>query len=1049
MKKVIKVLLTLLLCCCTLVPLVGCDLDPVDSSSSGSGSGSGSGTSSGLPNPDDPEPSGKAPNIVTILVDDMGFSDLGCYGSEINTPNIDSLAKYGIRYNQFYNTARCCPSRASLLTGLAPHQTGMGHMVDDTGRVDAYAGTLNQSCVTIAEVLKAGGYNTYMSGKWHVSKNVDNEKGDISSWPLQRGFDKYYGILRGSSSYYNPRTLVEGNTVITKEPQTNTAGQTALEHYPTDDVPDTYYLTDAISDASVSYIEDHQGSDNPYFLYVAYTAPHWPMEAPQENIDHYDGVYDVGWDKIREDRLARQKEMGLVDADTELSPRPSNVSAWDNYNGNKELQSYTMQKYAALIERMDEGVGQILDAIDKSGEAENTIVMFLSDNGGCSELGTYAGENASDIRYPVIGEAWANVTNTPFGKYKAYTSEGGVRAPLIVRWPSQIKQEQWGSVNESLTSIVDIMATCVDVSGAEYPDYAHGNVIPDMEGVSLASTFSGDLLEDRYVYAEHEARAMIRNNKWKLIREGGASGFNVYNQAWKLFDMENDITELHDVAAQYPDVVDELAAAWNEWAIRCDVFPLYNTGGTSSGYPTSLDGKTYYSLQNKASGAYLQYNAADGQTDTATGTFGLGQQWALVDAGDGYVKVMNRLDKACLQDTARQDTDVTDQTAYFVEATAAASGDMSLWKKVNASGSSYQLQNKGTGRVLAYCAAAGTDGTSSIRTIAAAGAGDEAYWTQAVYNNQSLNELVYYVEKSKTIKEDMYTDESVAALRSAAEAANEKAVAGDTQANLQQACNDLKKAFDALFSIHEETDGKDTKSYELPNGRDFFNAADWTSADASATARTRDQIIGEDGSLVFTESTPSRLELFHVVQDSSSGQWRHPGTPSNNLANAASIYGKKYTYDMTINATGQFDVLVLGGTNCFSMENNSAPGVFFRFEEGKVTIYAAATSAAGDAYKSWGEFSAAADFKFGEETVFTFELTRVDADTLVIGLLIDGERVNITGTDAADGVFSAENGSFKAVGYTTSNNSLGQRVGFYAGSDVTVIVSAIKVGGVV
>ena len=1038
MKKAIKVLVTLLLCFCTLLALVGCDPGQLDNSGSSSGS-SGSSDSTGTTPGTDPEPSSKAPNIVTILVDDMGWSALGCYGSEINTPNIDSLAKYGIRYNQFYNTARCCPSRASLLTGLAPHQTGMGHMVDDSGRVDAYAGTLNQSCVTIAEVLKDAGYSTYMSGKWHVSKNVDDPNGDISSWPLQRGFDKYYGILRGSSSYWNPRTLAEGNTVITPETQLSNAGELALQNYPTDDVPDTFYLTDAISDASVSYIEDHQGEDNPYFLYVAYTAPHWPMEVPQENIDHYDGVYDVGWDEIRQARYERQLEMGIIDESTELSARPSNVSAWDNYGGNKELQSYTMQKYAGLIERMDEGVGQILDAIDRSGEADNTIVMFLSDNGGCSELGTYAGENPSDIRYPVIGEAWANVTNTPFSKYKAYASEGGVTAPLIVRWPAQIEEDQWGSINKSLTSIVDIMATCVDVSGAEYPGYAHGNVIPEMEGVSLAPTFTGDLLGDRYVYAEHEARAMIRNNKWKLLREGGAGGFAVYNQAWKLYDMEKDRSETTDLASQYPEVVDELASAWNQWAIRCDVFPLYNVSGTSSGYPTSLDGKTYYSLQNRSNAAYLQYDASAGaaaeNVELVSGTVGLGQQWAFVDAGDGYIKIMNRIDKMCLRDTAEGDAG-----GNVVVAVSDGSGDDCLWQKVDASGNYYKLQNKATGRVLAY------SGTS-VRTVADS-SDNAVYWQQAVYNDQSLNELVYYVEKSKTIQEDMYVETDVAALKEAAASAYAAALAGASQGEIQQACNSVKEAFNGLASIYDENDGKETKSYMLPNGCDFFNASDWKSADSGETSRTRDQIIDTDGSLIFTDETASRLELFHVVQDSSTGAWRHPGTPAGNLTNAASVYGTTYSYEMTINASGQFDFLVLGGANCFSMDNANSPGVFFRFtEDGKVTIYAAKASAAGAQYSSWGEFSGTSGFNFDEENVITFNITRVDADTLIIELVVNGQKVALAGQDA-DGMFSADDGFFKAVDYTTSTNSLGQRCGFYAGSGNTVIVSAIEVAGV-
>lgn len=1038
MKKIMTLMKMLLLC--SVGTLVGCtDVNSSTSILGGSNSTSHPGSQINPdpepdPDPDpDPEPTNKAPNIVTILVDDMGFSDLGCYGSEIHTPNIDSLAKHGVRFNQFYNTARCCPSRASLLTGLSPHQAGVGHMVDDNNRVDAYSGTLNKKCVTIPEVLKSAGYSTYMSGKWHVSKNTSTS-GDKSAWPMQRGFDKFYGILKGSTSYWNPETLMNGNDPISSSEY--------LTKYPSENVPDTYYLTDAISDASVTYIEEHQKQDNPYFLYVAYTAPHWPMEAPQENIDHYDGVYDAGWDEIRQARYEKQLELGIIDESTKLTSRPSNVKSWDSYTGDKELQALTMSKYAACIERMDQGVGKILDAIDKSGEADNTIVMFLSDNGGCAELGTYATDvNPNNYRYPAIGEAWANVANTPFVKYKHYMSEGGIAAPFIVRWPSKITGERRGSIEKTPGSIVDIMATCVDVSDATYPDVAHGNVIPHMEGKSLANVLTGGTLDDRYICAEHEGNAMVRNNKWKLIRQGEGQ-FDVYNTAWKLYDMENDRSETNNLASQYPDIVDELASAWNQWAIRCDVFPMYSGDGTgkNNGFPTSLDGQMYYSLTNKANSNVLQHNhsASEDENVGTVGkdTIGLGQQWALVDAGDGYLQIRNRINKLCLQDTS-----TSDAGGNIVTASEATDADEFKWKKIDTSGNYFKLENKKTGKVLAYYE---SSSGATVRTVANS-SGDAVYWIQAKYNNQNLNELVYYIEKTKTIREEMYSDASVTKLKEASEAAYQLVLSGAKQADITSALTNVKNCFNSLAI----EDGKATKSYVIPNGRDFFNANDWKSADSSGTSRTRDQIIDKDGNLTFSENTASRLELFHVIQDSNgSGSWRHPGTPANNLANATAIYGKTYSYEMKVNPSGQFDFLVLGGTNCYSMNNHTGPGIFFRFtEDKKVTLYASKSSAAADRFTSWGEFSGTADIKFKEENTITFNLTRVDADTLVVGLTVNGTKVSITGTDS-DGMFSSDNGSFKAVGYTTSSNSLGQRCGFYPGTGKTVLVTDLKITGV-
>ena len=302
------------------------------------------------------------PNIILILADDMGFSDIGCFGSEIKTPNLDNMAAGGLRFTQFYNTARCCPTRASLLTGLYPHQAGVGHMVEDLG-YDGYRGDLNKNCVTIAEVLKSAGYSTYMTGKWHVTKYV-TQKGPKDNWPLQRGFDKFYGTITGAGSYYDPATLTRDNTLIAPD-------------------SDDYYYTDAITDNAVNYIAHHKPG-NPFFMYVAYTAAHWPMHAREEDIKKHKGVYDKGWDAIREARYKRLIEMGLIDAKWPLSERDKNVPAWENEK-DKAWQTRRMEVYAAMVDCMDRGIGRIVDELKRAGKLDNTLILFLQDNGGCAE----------------------------------------------------------------------------------------------------------------------------------------------------------------------------------------------------------------------------------------------------------------------------------------------------------------------------------------------------------------------------------------------------------------------------------------------------------------------------------------------------------------------------------------------------------------------------------------------------------------------------------------------------------------------------------------
>src|SRR6267142_5079792 len=310
--------------------------------------------------------SSKRPNIIIILSDDMGYSDLGCYGSEIRTPNLDKLAAEGVRFTQFYNNARCCPTRASLLTGLYPHEAGIGHMTSDQG-YDGYRGQLNRRCVTIAEVMRTAGYHTYMCGKWHVCRDIRPD-GDKANWPIQRGFEKFYGTITGGGSYYDPTSLCRQNRFITpkNDPEYK---------------PERFYYTDAITDNVIEFLKQHrsEAAGKPFFFYVAYTAAHWPMHAPEEDIAKYRDNYDGGYEPIRKARYQREKELGLIRPDWQLSDQAGD---WDKVQ-NKAWEGRCMEVYAAMVERMDRGIGKIVEQLRETGDLDNTLVLFLQDNGAC------------------------------------------------------------------------------------------------------------------------------------------------------------------------------------------------------------------------------------------------------------------------------------------------------------------------------------------------------------------------------------------------------------------------------------------------------------------------------------------------------------------------------------------------------------------------------------------------------------------------------------------------------------------------------------------
>jgi arylsulfatase A-like enzyme len=411
----------------------------------------------------------KRPNIVIILADDMGFSDLGCYGSEILTPNLDRLAAGGLRFTQFYNAARCCPSRASLLTGLYPHQAGIGFMVEDGGH-PGYLGHLNDRCVTIAEVLRDAGYRTLMAGKWHVGPNR-------AHWPRDRGFDHYFGLIDGSSSYF----AVQAGKRLVLEDDIYT---------PPDD--GSFYMTDAFTDRAIEFIDAAGREDKPFFLYLAYTAPHWPLHAPADVISKYVGKYMGGWDVLSDARYRRMIEQGIINPDWPAPPRDPEVPDWRTLTHEQRRQfDLKMAIYAAQIDRMDENIGRVLDVLKEQGHEENPLIFFLADNGGCAEeldRGKPGAIPGTPESYTSYGRPWAHASNTPFRRFKKWTHEGGIATPLIVSWRAQISKPR---VVDDPGHIIDLMATCVEVAGATYPTQRNGKSILPMEGRSLLPIILG------------------------------------------------------------------------------------------------------------------------------------------------------------------------------------------------------------------------------------------------------------------------------------------------------------------------------------------------------------------------------------------------------------------------------------------------------------------------------------------------------------------------------------------------------------------------------
>ncbi len=532
------------------------------------------------------------PDIILIMSDDMGYSDLGCYGGEINTPNLDGLAAGGLRYTQFYNTARCVPTRGALLTGLYPHQVGLGEMTADLER-PGYTGDLGRNGVTLAEVLRTAGYRNYMAGKWHVSLNLDHD-GDQSSWPLQRGFDRFYGTIIGAGSFYDPWTLTRGNKPVAPD---------ADPEYE----PEVFYYTHAITDHAVRYIEEHAEShaDDPFFLYVSHTAPHWPMHALEEDIAKYHGKYDEGYEAIREARFKRMRELGVI-GDVEMSPV---TKPWADFpDEDKAWEARCMEVYAAMIDSMDQGIGKIIDTLERHGRLENALIIYLHDNGAShegagrrprqdavtgvepmepGELQTRMFPLRTRDGHPVLmgrdvmpgppntyiayGRNWANVSNTPLRRHKMFNHEGGIATPLIAHWPRGISARN--ELRHNVGHLIDIMPTFVEVSGADYPDEFEGHEILPMEGRSMVPGFAkDDPDEERLIIWEHMGHAAMRKGDWKIVRVRNNGGS--FPGAWKLYNMATDRTEMNNLAVEHPEKTEKLAELWEKHARRTLIYPL-------------------------------------------------------------------------------------------------------------------------------------------------------------------------------------------------------------------------------------------------------------------------------------------------------------------------------------------------------------------------------------------------------------------------------------------------------------------------------------------
>jgi arylsulfatase len=519
----------------------------------------------------------KRPNILLILADDLGYSDPGCYGGEIETPNIDRLAKGGVRFTQLYSSARCCPSRAALLTGQHPHAVGMGNMLGGRSRpgYPGYTGQVPASAPFLPRVLRDAGYSTSMAGKWHLG----------APGPIDRGFEEFYGLYHGFDSFWD-------SAKYTRLP----AGRATLPW------KEPFYATDAITDHALGFLKSARATPRPWFLYLAYNSPHFPLHAPKDLIDKYQQVYEQGWDVIREKRFARMRRLGLLDPRWKMSPRsvvgPNRISdvngwadkqnpAWETIPDDRRKDlARRMAVFAAMVDRMDQNIGRVLGDLEAAGELSNTLILFCADNGACAEWDPWGFDVSSGPEnvlhsgakldqmgqpgtYHSYGSGWANACNTPLRLYKHYTHEGGISSPSIVHWPAALKGR--GGVNHQPWHFIDVLPTLASVAGAK--------ASPETQGVNLAPMLQGRRVDRGPLFWEHEGSRAVRDGKWKITA--------VYPKGeWELYDIQSDRTEQVNLATRYPDRVKRMAAQWETWARQNHVIPWIWTpqfGETPSG----------------------------------------------------------------------------------------------------------------------------------------------------------------------------------------------------------------------------------------------------------------------------------------------------------------------------------------------------------------------------------------------------------------------------------------------------------------------------------
>ena len=536
-------------------------------------------------------PAAPRPNVLLVLLDDLGYSDLGCYGGEIATPRIDALAANGVRFESFYNSARCCPSRASLMTGLYPPHAGIASFTTDRPALKkgpAYLGRLNEQCVTLAEALKPAGYGCYYVGKWHLHPETG---------PIRRGFDEFYGYTRGyAQDQWTPSKyarLPEGRT-----PELNY-------------LDGDFYATDAFSDYALEFLKQaEEKPDEPWFLMLSHSSPHFPVQAPAATADKYQAIYERGWDALRAERFDRMRSLGLVDGDRwELSERaivpvePPAIAnnypgvqnpAWESLPGDRRRDlARRMAIFAAMVEHVDRGVGRLTDRLKATGQFENTLILVLSDNGACYEWGPFGfdgpsrkglntlhtGEELREMGGPgthhSYGSGWANLGNTPLRLYKHFCHEGGVCTPMIAHWPAGLNVPEGGRWERQRGHVMDVLPTLLELAGAEYPAELDGREIRPADGVSLwpalyGAKDGGDALPDRPLFFEHQAaRAAIRGD-WKAVW-----GKRMPEPPrWELYNLAEDRCETRDLAAERPALLAELAVLWEDYAKEAQVEPF-------------------------------------------------------------------------------------------------------------------------------------------------------------------------------------------------------------------------------------------------------------------------------------------------------------------------------------------------------------------------------------------------------------------------------------------------------------------------------------------